>query len=169
MLDGEKLEGGSKHMASGLGSGVTSPEVIGRTKMLPESILNMSQIRRRKKLIPKDEKNAEIRRSSKAFEELALNGVVIHLLNIENALMPTTSKQCGEGEYMFIYVEGIVRIWRGGTSVFEDGDATVLWHRPHMAIDLRPGNNLRVVTNIQEFELNKITAIFSTIVEEIGS
>jgi hypothetical protein len=149
-------------MLSGLNSGISSPEVLGKA-VVGDSFLSLNRLKGKKK-VKASEKALEIDKSNKAFEELKINGVKLFLLNELDAVMSTTSKMCGDGEYMFVLAEGVARMWRGGTSVFEDGDNVILFHRPHIAVDISGGeNHLKLVTQIREFEFDKVYKILKAI------
>ena len=151
----------SSGLFSGLEKGVSAPEVLGKTA-LGDGFLSGTRYSRKKK-VKSSEKAIEIDKSNKAFDELKMNGVRVFLLNDQNEVIGTTSKMCGEGEYMFTFAEGIVRVWRGGTSVFEDGDPTILFHRPHLAVDVSKGDkHLILVTQIREFDFGKIYRILTS-------
>ena len=104
----------------------------------------------------------EKKRSDNRFKELQLNGTKIYLLNSKGDIVETTSKMCGDDEYIFTLMDGILRIWKGGVSVFEDGSKDILFHRPHMIVEFN-SDGYPVVSDIHNFEIIPLLRIFNAI------
>ena len=112
--------------------------------------------------VKKSEIELERKRSKDRFKELQINGTKIFLLNAKGEFVETSSMSCGDDEYMFTALNGTLRIWKGGISVFDDGSKDILFHRPHIAIDFQD-SGYPVITDIHNFEIIPFMRILNAI------
>ena len=142
----------------------TVPKVFGQKLIAPDSMMDFGFMRAGRSKVKMSDKDIEIERSNLKFREMALNGISAYMLSSEGQIVKTNSKQVGEGEYVFVKVKTQVRIWRGGISVFDDGDLSILWHRPHILIDTASDEfQIGVITDIHAFDLVSLFAILKNV------
>lgn len=112
--------------------------------------------------VKKSEVELERKRSNERFKELQLNGTKLFLLNSKGEIVETSSKMCGDDEYMFTALDGTLRVWKGGISVFDDGANDILFHRPHLAVNFNE-SNYPVISDVHNFEMIPIMRILNAI------
>jgi len=143
--------------------GVSVPKVVERRRFDVSSIVGLDISKGKSKgAVRASEIDVERRKSMDKFNELRMNGVSLYLLNADGEIVKTTSRVCGDDEYMFVFLEKILYIWKGGVSVFEDGSPDILFHRPHIVVDFS-GDDFVFTTDIHEFDVLPVLGIFKAI------
>jgi len=138
------------------------PTVSEKRTVSPDSVPGISIVKRMKSKVKLSEMEIERRKSDERFKELQINEIDVFLLNSRHDIVKTTSKMCGEDEYLFTISDDALRIWKGGISVFDDGSKDILFNRPHIAIDFAE-DGWKLLTDIHVFEVKPLLRILTAI------
>lgn len=138
------------------------PKVVQKRSISPDSIPGISIVKKTQSKVKESEMEIERRKSDERFKELRMNDVLVYLLNSTNQIVKTSSKMCGDDEYLFTISDNGLRVWKGGISVFEDGSKDILFNRPHIAIDFSD-ELWTLVTDIHSFEIKPILRILDAV------
>ena len=131
---------------SGLGSGIKSVLMSGKaSKVKPSDV------------------EVEKALSNEKFAEMILNEEIVNLLNADGNVVKTTSKMCGDNEFLYTVHDRVLRIWKGGISVFEDGSTEILFHRPHIVVEFDK-HGMLITTSIHKFELISLLSILNVVI-----